>query len=84
MASVTSVLCFSELIKASDRNLVGNKGKFSVKCAIDDLHFVISPRSKHICRGCLGILKQIEGIDRNRIDFPYPVLATKRAFMALI
>ena len=37
MTSLAYVLCFSVLIKASDRNLVGNKGEYSVKCEIEDL-----------------------------------------------
>ena len=71
------------LIKASKRNLVGNKGELSVKCQIDVLNFVVHPSSQHICRVCLGILKQIEGIDWNTTDFLYPILATKNAFLSL-
>ena len=40
-ASLAYVLCFSVLMKASNRNLVGNKEKFSVKCQVDELHVVV-------------------------------------------
>ena len=58
MAFLKCVLHFSALIKTSDRNLVGNKGKFSVKFEIADVRFVVHPSSQYIYCACLGILKQ--------------------------
>ena len=58
MAALACVLCFCELTKASDRNLVENKGEFSVKRELEDLHFVVHPTSQHICRACFRSLQQ--------------------------
>ena len=58
MAALTCVLCFCGLTKASDRNLVENKGEFSVKRELEDLHFIVHPTSQHICRACLRSLQQ--------------------------
>ena len=58
MASPACVLCFLVLVKASDRNLVRNKGEFLEKSEIDDLHLVVHPTSQDICHVCLSILQQ--------------------------
>ena len=83
MASFACVLCFSVLIKVSNRNLVGSKGQFSLKCEMDDLHVVVHPSSQYVCFECLGISKRIEGVDWNMIDLSYPELAQKKTFLPL-
>ena len=62
------VLYFSGLIKASNRGLAGNKGKFSVKFEIDYLRFVIYPGSQHRRRACMGILKQTRNYKKKLDD----------------
>ena len=58
-ASLSCILCFLVLTKASDRNLVENiKGEFTVSKEIEDLHFVVHSTSQHICRACLRTLQQ--------------------------
>ena len=72
MAALLCVLCFFQLTKACDRNLVENKGEFSMKTELEDLHFVVHPTSQHICRVCLRSLQQrrnhkkkVEDLDNN-------------------
>ena len=73
MAALTCVLCFSQLTKACDRNLIENKEEFSVKKELEDLHFVVHTTSQHICRMCLRSLQQrrnhkkklVEDLDNN-------------------
>ena len=67
MAALACVLCFCELTKASDRNLVENKGEFSVKRELEDLHFVVHPTSQHICRACFRSLQQRRN-HQNKVD----------------
>ena len=67
MASLSCVLCFSLLAKAYDRNLVENKGEFSVKSEIQDLHFVVHSTSPHICRACFRTLQHRRN-HKNKVD----------------
>ena len=61
------VFCFCELTKASDRNLVENKGGFSVKRELEDLHFVVHPTSQRICHACFRSLQQRRN-HQNKLD----------------
>ena len=67
MAALACVLCFCELTKSSNRNLVENKGEFSVKRELEDLHFVVHPTSQHICRACFRSLQQRRN-HQNKVD----------------
>ena len=70
MTALACVLCFCELTKVSDRNLVENKGEFSGKRELEDLHFVVYPTSQHICRACFWSLQQRRN-HQNKVDDLY-------------
>ena len=72
MAALTCLMCFSQLTKACDQNLIENEGEFSVKKELEDLHFFVHTTSQHICCMCLRSLQQrqnhkrkVEDLDNN-------------------
>ena len=58
-------LCFSDILKNSDRNLVEGKGGFKVKEELLTLPFKIEVNSPYICKSCVWKLKKRRGVINN-------------------
>ena len=59
------ILCFRDIIKNSDKNLVDGRGSFNVREEVSTLNFNIQSNSPYICKSCVGKLKKRRGIIDN-------------------
>ena len=70
MTVYNCVLCFKEIEKDYERDLVKSRKKtmFDVSVALGNLDFYIHVFFEYICKPCLGLLKKLENLEQNLED----------------